>query len=160
MDETILKIVRIARLEGKDRRKALENFLFQYRITPHTVTGVSTAELLMGRKRRDKLPRVEFSKERTTEAYWQQLLRERERDNRPKLRQKEYADRTQEPDRAILRRATKCYQEQTRENKLSPNYEPEPYIVTRKDGHAVILQDTNGNKKMRNVAQMKKVCGS
>ena len=78
MDETILKIVRIARLEGKDWRKALENFLFQYRITPHTVTGVSTAELLMGRKLRDKLPRFEFSKERATEAYWQQLLRERE----------------------------------------------------------------------------------
>ena len=45
---------------------------------------------------------------------------------------------------------------QTRENKLSPNYEPEPYIVTRKDGNAVILQDTNGNNKMRNIAHMKK----
>ena len=55
-NETILKIVRIARLEGKDRRKAFENFLFQYRVTPHTVTGVSPAELLMERKLRDKLP--------------------------------------------------------------------------------------------------------
>ena len=91
-NETILKIVRIARLEGKDWRKALENFLFQYRVTPHTVTRLSPAELLMGRKLRDKLPRVEFSKDRATEAYWQQLLRER--DNRAKLRQKEYPDRT------------------------------------------------------------------
>ena len=32
-NETILKIVQIARLEGKDWRKALENFLFQYRVT-------------------------------------------------------------------------------------------------------------------------------
>ena len=45
---------------------------------------------------------------------------------------------------------------QTRENKLSPNYESEPFIVTRKDGNAVILQDTNGNNKMRNIAHMKK----
>ena len=45
---------------------------------------------------------------------------------------------------------------QTCENKLSPNYEPEPYIVTRKDGNAVIIQDTNGNNKMRNIAHMKK----
>jgi len=37
-NETILKIVQIARLEGKDWRKALENFLFQYRVTPYTVT--------------------------------------------------------------------------------------------------------------------------
>jgi len=44
----------------------------------------------------------------------------------------------------------------TRENKLSPNYEPEPYIVTRKDGNAVILQDTNGNNRMRNIAHMNK----
>ena len=77
-NEPILKIVRIARLEGKDWRKALQNFLFQYRVTPHTVTGVSHAELLMGRKLRDKLPQVEFSKDRPTEAYWQQLLRERD----------------------------------------------------------------------------------
>lgn len=89
-NETILKMVRIARLEGKDWRKALENFLFQYRVIPHTVTGVSLAELLMGRKLRDKLPRVEFSKDRTTEAYW--LFRER--DSRAKLCQKEYADKT------------------------------------------------------------------
>ena len=44
----------------------------------------------------------------------------------------------------------------TRENKLSPNYEPEPYIDTRKDGNAAILQDTNENNKMRNIAHMKK----
>ena len=91
-NETILKIVQIARLEGKDWRKALENFLFQYRVTPHTVPGVSPAELLIGRTLRGKLPRVEFSKGRTTKAYWQQLLREK--DNRAKPRQKECADRT------------------------------------------------------------------
>lgn len=45
---------------------------------------------------------------------------------------------------------------QTCENKLSPNYEPEPYTVTHKDGNDVILQDTNGNNKMRNSAHMKK----
>ena len=44
---------------------------------------------------------------------------------------------------------------QTRENKLSPNYEPEPYTVTHKDGNAVILLDTNGNNKMRNIAHTK-----
>ena len=40
---TLLKIVRIARLEGRDWRRALEYFLFQYRVTPHTVTGISPA---------------------------------------------------------------------------------------------------------------------
>jgi len=153
-NETILKIVRIVRLEGENWRKALENFLFQYRVTQHTVTEVSPAELLMRRKLCDKLPRVEFSKDRTTEAYWQQLLRER--DSRAKLRQKEYADRTRGAKHSNIEEGDKVLLKQTRENKLSPNYEPEPYTVTRKDGNAVILQDTNGNNKMRNIAHMKK----
>ena len=32
----------------------------------------------------------------------------------------------------------------------------EPYVVMRKDGNAVILQDTNGNNNMRNIAHIKK----
>ncbi|PFX15319.1 Uncharacterized protein K02A2.6 [Stylophora pistillata] len=153
-NETILKIVRIARIEGKDWRKALENFLFQYRVTPYTVTGLSPAELLMGRKLRDKPPPVEFSKDRAKEAYWQQLLRER--DAHVKLRQKEYADRTRGAKQSDIQEGDKVLLKQTHKNKLSPNYEPESYIVTQKDGNAVVLQDTNGNNKMHNIAHMKK----
>ena len=44
----------------------------------------------------------------------------------------------------------------TRENNLSPNYEPDPYKVIHKDGNAVTLEDANGNSKTRNIAHMKK----
>lgn len=44
---------------------------------------------------------------------------------------------------------------QTRESKLSPSYEAEPYVVTHKEGNALILQDVNGNSKMRNIVHMK-----
>ena len=43
-----------------------------------------------------------------------------------------------------------------RDSKLSPNYEPGPYVVVHKDGNAVVLQDVNGNSKMCNIAHMKK----
>ena len=152
-NETLLKIVRIARLEGRDWRRALEDFMFQYRVTPYTVTGISPAKLLMGREVRAKLPKVEI-RGTMTEPQWQQLLKER--DARAKLRQKEYADKTraakfsdrEEGDQVLLR--------QTRENKLSPNYKPDPYTVIQKDGNAIILEDADGNNKMRNVAHMKK----
>ena len=36
------------------------------------------------------------------------------------------------------------------------NYEPEPYIVNRKDGSVVISRDTNRNNKIRNIAHKKK----
>ena len=89
-NESLLRIIRIATLEGKDWRKALQNFLFQYRTTPHSVSGLSSAELWIGRRLNDKLPRVTIPSKRITEAQWQQLLRER--DARGKRRQKEYAD--------------------------------------------------------------------
>ena len=77
-NKTLLKIIRIATLEGKDWKKALQNFVFKYRTTPHTVTGLSPAELLMGRSLNDKLPRLTIPSERITEAHWQQFLRERD----------------------------------------------------------------------------------
>ena len=63
-NRTILKVIRIANLEGTDWKRALENFLFQYRTTPHATTGMSPAELLMGRKLRDKLPRLKIPNDR------------------------------------------------------------------------------------------------
>ena len=152
-NETVLKIVRIARLEGRDWRRALEDFLFQYRVTPHTVTGISPAKLLMGRELRDKLPKVEI-RGTMTEPQWQQLLKER--DARAKLRQKEYADKTRAAKFSDIQEGDQILLRQTRENKLSTNYEPDPYTVIQKDGNAVILEDANGNNKMRNVAHMKK----
>ena len=151
-NETLLKIVRIARLEGRDWRRALEDFLFQYRVTLHTVTGISPAKLLMGRELRDKLPKVEI-RGTMTEPQWQQLLKER--DARAKLRQKEYADKTRAAKFSDIEEGDQVLLRQTRENKLPPNYEPDPYTVIQKDGNAIILEDANGNNKMRNVAHMK-----
>ena len=108
----------------------------------------------MGRKLRDKLPKVQIPKDRATEAQWQLLLKER--DARAKLRQKEYADRTRAAKFSEIKEGDQVLLKQARENKISPNYEPEPHKVVHKVGNAVILEDTNGNNKMRNIAHMKK----
>ena len=55
-NRTLLKIARISKLEKRDLRKQVENFLFAYRTTPHCTTGMSPAELLFSRKLRTKLP--------------------------------------------------------------------------------------------------------
>jgi transposase InsO family protein len=39
-------------LKGEDVQKFIEQFLFRYRVTPHTTTGRSPAELMFGRKAR------------------------------------------------------------------------------------------------------------
>ena len=108
----------------------------------------------MARKLRDKLPRVEFSGEQVTEGYWQQQLRER--DARSKLRQKEYSDRTRGANYSNIRSGDKVLLKQTRDSKLSPNFESDSCVVAHKDGNAVVLQDAKRNCKMRNIAHMKK----
>ena len=47
---------------GEDWRTKLDRFLFQYRVTPHSTTGVSPAELMFGRKLRTVLDLVHPSK--------------------------------------------------------------------------------------------------
>lgn len=55
-NRTVLKSVKIAKVEKKDWKTELKNFLCHYRTTPHTVTGVSPAKMLMNRELRGKLP--------------------------------------------------------------------------------------------------------
>ena len=85
---TLLKIIKIAQLQGKNLKR--EDFLFQYRNTPHTVTSLSPARLLMRRKLRDKLKQVQYPRDQATEV--ERQIRLRERYARRKLREKEYTD--------------------------------------------------------------------
>ena len=55
-NRTILKTIRIAKINKNDWKDETRNFLFHYRTTPHTVTGLSPAKLLMNRELKDKLP--------------------------------------------------------------------------------------------------------
>ena len=77
VNKTLLKLIRIAQLQGKNWKEELQDFLFHHLSTPHTVTSLSPSELLMGRKLRDKLPQVHSPRDQATEAEWQILLRER-----------------------------------------------------------------------------------
>ena len=151
---TLLKVVKIARVERRDWKKELSDFLFHYRVIPHTVTGLSS-ELLMGRKLRDKLPKLKIPEEQATEADWQKLVKEK--DGRTKMKQKKiYADKKRGARPSDIVVGDRVLLKQSRENKLSTNFEPHPYTVVRRDGNAVVVEDTNGNSRMRGIAHMKK----
>ena len=51
---TLIKRVGVQRVNGNMEHR-LARFLLQYRITPHTITGKTPSEMLMGRKLRTKL---------------------------------------------------------------------------------------------------------
>ena len=45
----------VKRITGSSMQERLTKFLFQYRITPHTTTGIPPAEMLMGRRLQNRL---------------------------------------------------------------------------------------------------------
>ena len=93
----------------------LDEFIFKYRVTPHSMTGISPAELLLVRKLRDKLTKLKIQDDVKTEADWQVLLREC--DARMKQRQKEYADSKYSDSSEVA----SVFLRQKHENKFSPN---------------------------------------
>ena len=117
------------------------------------MSGLSPAELLMGRRLNDKLPRVTIPSERITEAHWQQPLRNRDA---RKLRQKEYADRKRSAQYSDIGEGDHILLNKTRDNKLSTNFEPVPYKVVERKGNVVLMRDKEGNTKLHNSSHMKK----
>ena len=64
-NEPMMKIMRIAEVERIPWKEELQTFLFQYRTTPHTVTGVPPAEMLtLGRRKlRNKVQNMQMRAE-------------------------------------------------------------------------------------------------
>lgn len=138
--KTLLKKIRVANLEGRDWKKAVQDFLLHFRTTPCTVTGSSLAELLMGRRLNEKVPRVTIPTDRISTAHCQQLLRKR--DPRAKLRQKSMWMRSARKNTVTLWKGMRsCL---TRAAKT--NYRQ----VIQEKGNVVIIEDQEGNTKMRN----------
>ena len=109
-NRTILKRLRIAQAEGRDWRSQMDDFLMMYRSTPHSTTGVSTAELLFGGKIRTKLPQLqEFTCEDEV----------RDRDSERKEKGKMYADCKRNACENDIQKDDKVLLRQERDNTLS-----------------------------------------
>ena len=149
-NRTLLKAIRTAYIEGKDWKSELLTFLVAYRSTPHTVTGVSPAELMYNRKMRTKLPDdFRFAKN-------MKYAKVRQRDAEHKQKGKIYADTKRHAAESDLKVGDSVLVKQQRENKLTPNFQSNPYVVTDKRGNAITARDTNGTVIKRNVTHVKK----
>ncbi|XP_044766455.1 uncharacterized protein K02A2.6-like [Coccinella septempunctata] len=80
-NRSINKIIKIAMLKDKNYKRELNNYLLMYHSTPHSVTGISPAELMFNRKLRDNIPtmreRIEVPGVRERDAYQKALSSER-----------------------------------------------------------------------------------
>ena len=96
----------------------MDNFSMMYRSTPHSITGVSPAELLFRRRIRTKLPHLqEFGIEDE----------DRDRDGGRKAKGKVYAECQKNARESEIREGDKVLLRQEKENKLSTQYIQSPF---------------------------------
>ena len=146
-NRTILQAIRAFVHEGKNWKKEINTFLLAYRSTPHSVTGISPAELMFKRKLRTKLP--DMSKSDVVEGEI------RDRDLLRKDKEKDYFDQRKHAKESDLHVGDTVILRQSKENKLTTAYGAEPYKIVGKFGNSVQVENLEGVQRCRNVVHMK-----
>lgn len=139
-NRSLLKAMKIAKSQGKDWKQEIH--------TPQATTGVSPAELMFGRQTRSKIPDIHRYR-------GESHIDVRDKDAETKQRNKDYVDVKRRAKESSIKVGDKILLEQTKQNKLSTNYEPVPYEVTGRFGNQVVVKSPDGVEYKRNTSQMK-----
>ncbi|PFX23119.1 Transposon Tf2-6 polyprotein [Stylophora pistillata] len=139
--------------EGRNCRTDLLVWLTAYRSTPQTTTGTTPCYMMFGREMRSKLPEL---KRETVGVPGEEV---QERDWSCKLKGKAYADlkRGATPKSISVGDTVLVKAEKT--NKLSTNFNPDPFKVVHKTGSEVTLRNETGIELKRNTVFVKKYNG-
>ena len=148
-NRTLLKVIQVAQIEGKDWRQELHKFLTAHRSTPQMTTGVAPFFLMFGREMRSKLPELRREAPITNEEI-------RDRDWARKLTQKDYVDTKRHAVESQVEVGDQVLLRNTKINKLSPNYDPSPCEVIDRNRGEVTLRKKDGVEVKRNVSFVKK----
>lgn len=144
----ISKILRIAEAGKTSWKSELQDFLFQYRTTPHSTTGASPAELFFGRQLRDKIPSLD------TDAKTRGDIADA--DKSAKFRGKQYADAKRRAEKKQFNEGDVVLRKRDfLPTKDTPNYLPTKYQVVRRCGNSLTVKSPEGQQITRNVAFFK-----
>lgn len=152
-NRTILKRLQIGHSKTGNWKSEINNFLMMYLSTPHTVTGKTPSELMMGKTIRTKIPQLvdlETALNRDEIA---------ERDLRLKEKGKETMDKERRAMESDIRVGDRVVMwNNMKENKLIPNYKREVFVVMKRKGSNVCIRSEGSrNEYERNVSQLKKM---
>jgi hypothetical protein len=141
-NRSIMKRLKIAQAQGVSVRRALREYLFTYRTTIHSTTGITPARLMFGRELRDKVPNIQ---QRTRPD-----VQVQDRDYEKKAKMKVYADTVRRASERELHPGETVLVRQEKGDKFSTNFSPRPHQVLSKCGSAVIMKTPEGKNMMRN----------
>lgn len=149
-NQGILKALRIAKVTKSDWRKGLEEYIYMYNTTPHSVTGKAPLELLTGRPVKDLLPSLR------TDPNWRRDEQVRDNDAIKKMQGKLYADERRHARESDIATGDTVMVKNYDSGKLEPNFKMEKFTVIARSGNDTIIANEDGVQYRRPVAHLKK----
>ncbi|XP_062557896.1 uncharacterized protein K02A2.6-like [Armigeres subalbatus] len=147
-NRSILKVLKIARQQGTNWKEALQEYLYMYSVTPHSVTGVPPAQLMFGRRFRDLIPHLQLELCDDEEM--------RDRDSIIKHNAKEYRDKKVGARESTIDIGDEVLlKNMTPQNKLSSNFLPTAAKVIQRCGNNLTVETGNGQVYRRNTSHVK-----
>ncbi|XP_017470711.1 PREDICTED: uncharacterized protein K02A2.6-like [Rhagoletis zephyria] len=151
MNKNLDKRLKIAQLDKKNYKEAIQNFMLMYNVTPHGSTGTAPSELMFGRVIRDKIPSIQDLVGEFSDSV------EKDRDCVSKHKGKVAADRKRGAKEVDIEVGDKVYLKNVVfPHKLTPNFDTTEYEVMERKGNIVKVVG-GGRALMRNVAHLKKI---
>ena len=144
---TLQKCIRAAIIEKKNWKQAMNQFLLNYRATPHSTTNISPSESLNNRKIKTMLPEMPSTSKPEQKAMAGY-------DARKKEQMKSCADNRRGAKESCIKPGDTVLLKQPKENKFSAPYNPQSFVVEKKKGTMVTAK--NDSKVVtRNSSQFK-----
>ena len=136
----MMKVIQSAYIEQNDWENALQEFLFSYRVTPHSSTQIPAADLMYLRRIRYTLP--DISNEINSKSMQSTLQR-----NGSLAKEKgfDYTTGTRRAKESSLNVGDRVLVKQTRQNKLSPMFKPYPYRMIGQNGTMLTAKHVSTN---------------
>ena len=145
------KASQIAVSEGKVWKQELHRYLFQYPVTPHSITSVAPCELLFNRKVRGKLPSLSVPKIVNVHKT------AKDNEQQKQISQKTYIDQRRKAKYSPISVGDCVLVKQEKRNKLSTRFSTTPYTVISRTGTKITARNSQNYTLTRNVSHFKKI---
>ncbi|XP_055527582.1 uncharacterized protein K02A2.6-like [Wyeomyia smithii] len=149
-NQGILRTLRIAKATNCGWRKAIQDYVYMYNTTPHSVTEKAPLELMTGRPVKDLLPSLR------TDPHWCRDAEVRERDAMKKMLGKHYADKRRHAKSSDIEVGDSVILRNYETGKLEPKFRLEKFTVLKRNGSDTVVSNEEGVIYRRPVTHLRK----